>query len=47
MPNFISEGQFERALLQKLQHIHRYDVLECHTEDPEDLDDGSPHSICV
>ena len=41
MPNFISEGQIEQALVQKLQHLHRFDVLECYTEDPEDLNDGS------
>jgi hypothetical protein len=40
MPNFISEDQIERALVQKLQHLHGFDVLECHTKDPEDLDDG-------
>ena len=41
MPNFISEDQIERALLQKLQHVHGYDVLDCHTEEREDLADGS------
>ena len=41
MPNFISEDQIERALVQKLQHLHGFDVLECHTEDPENLNDGS------
>jgi type I restriction enzyme R subunit len=41
MPNFITEDQIERALVQKLQHLHGFDVLECHTEDPEDLNDGS------
>ena len=41
MPNFISEDQIERALVQKLQHLHGFDSLNCHTEDPEDLDDGS------
>jgi type I restriction enzyme R subunit len=41
MPNFISEDQIERALVQKLQHLHGFDVLECHTEDPEDLNDSS------
>ena len=34
MPNFISEAQIERALVQKLQHLHGYDVLDCHSEDP-------------
>ena len=41
MPNFISEDQIERALVQKLQHLHGFDSLDCHTEDPEDLNDGS------
>ena len=41
MPNFISEDQLERALVQKLRQLHRFDTLDCHTEDPEDLNDGS------
>ena len=41
MPNFISEDQIERALVQKLQQLHGFDSLNCHTEDPEDLHDGS------
>src|ERR1041384_2538084 len=41
MPNFISEDQIERALVQKLQHLHGFDSLDCHTEDCEDLNDGS------
>ncbi|MEY2427302.1 MAG: type restriction enzyme subunit [Verrucomicrobiota bacterium] len=41
MPNFISEDQIERALVQKLQHLHGFDSLDCHTGDPEDLNDGS------
>src|SRR5437667_7524875 len=41
MPNFISEKQIERALVQKLQHLHGFDSLDCHTEDCEDLNDGS------
>jgi type I restriction enzyme R subunit len=41
MPNFISEDQIERALVQKLQHLHGFDSLNCYTEDPEDLEDGS------
>lgn len=41
MPNFISEDQIEGALLQKLQHVHGYDVLNCHTQEREDLADGS------
>lgn len=41
MPNFISEDQIEQALVQKLQHLHGFDVLDCNTQDPEDLNDGS------
>jgi len=41
MPNFISEDQIERALLQKLQHVQGFDVLNCHTEEPDDLNDDS------
>ncbi len=41
MPNFISEDQIEQALVQKLQHLYGFDVLQCYTEDPEDLNDGS------
>lgn len=41
MPNFISEDQIEQALVQKLQHLHGFDSLDCYTEDPEDLNDGS------
>ncbi len=41
MPNFISEDQIEQALLQRLQHLCGFDVLECHTADPADLNDGS------
>jgi type I restriction enzyme R subunit len=29
MPNFISENQIERALVQKLQHLHGFDSLDC------------------
>jgi len=29
------------VLLQKLQHVHGYDVLDCHTEEREDLADVS------
>src|SRR5258708_1375139 len=41
MPNFISEDQIERALVQKLHESRGFDLLNCHTEDPEDLNDGS------
>ncbi|MFM9913276.1 MAG: type I restriction endonuclease subunit R [Methylophilaceae bacterium] len=41
MPNFISEDQIEQSLVQKLQHVHGFDALNCHTENAEDLNDGS------
>jgi type I restriction enzyme R subunit len=41
MPNFISENEIERALVQKLREFHRFDSLNCHTENPEDLNDHS------
>ena len=41
MPYFLSVDQIERALLQKLEQQHGFDSLDCHTEDPEDLNDGS------
>lgn len=27
--------------MQKLQHLHGFDSLDCHTEDPENLNDAS------
>ncbi len=41
MSNFISEHQIEQALVQKLQHRHGFDVLNCHAINAEDLKDGS------
>lgn len=41
MPNYISEDQIEQALLQRLQHLHGFDVLDCYTADADDLNDGS------
>jgi type I restriction enzyme, R subunit len=41
MANFISEDQIEQGLLQRLQHLHGFDVLDCHTEKAEDINDGS------
>jgi type I restriction enzyme, R subunit len=41
MPNFISEDQIERALVQKLKELFRFDSLNCNTQDPEDLNDRS------
>lgn len=44
MPNFISEDQIEQGLLQRLQHLHGFDVQECGNEHPDDLNDGSGRS---
>jgi type I restriction enzyme, R subunit len=41
MPNFISEDEIEAALLQRLQFLYGYDVQDCFTADPADLNDGS------
>jgi len=41
MPNFISEDQIERALVQKLTQLYGFDSLNCCTEDPENLNDRS------
>lgn len=41
MPNFISEDAIEQAMVQRLQHLYGYDVLDCYTSDPADLMDGS------
>jgi len=42
--NFHSENDIEQALLQKLQHNHGFDILECHSANPDDLNDGSQRS---
>lgn len=41
MPNFISEDQIEQALLQRLEQVHKFEILRCHCKDPEDLNDNS------
>jgi type I restriction enzyme R subunit len=41
MPNFISEDQIEQALLQRLEQVHKFEILRCHCKDPEDLKDNS------
>jgi type I restriction enzyme R subunit len=41
MPNFISEDQIEKALVQQLEHLYGFDSLNCYTEDPDDLNDRS------
>lgn len=41
MASFISEDNIEQALLQRLQHIHGFNVLDCYTAKPEEPNDGS------
>ncbi len=44
MPNFITESQIEEAMLNTLRDQHGYELLNCYTENPEDLKDGSNRS---
>src|SRR5688572_15279722 len=44
MPNFISEDDIEQTLLQRLQHQCGYNVLNCYTGQPDELNDGSGRS---
>lgn len=30
-----------KPMLQRLEHLHGYDSLNCYTADPENLNDGS------
>ncbi len=41
MPNFLYEDAIEQAMVQRLQHLYGYDVLDCNTKDAADLHDGS------
>ena len=41
MPNFISEDEIEQTLVKKLRQLYPFDSLNCYTEDPENLSDGS------
>ena len=41
MPNFISEDDIEQAIVQKLVRDYGYQALNCYTEKPENLNDGS------
>ncbi len=35
MSNFISEDDIKQAILQRLQHQHGFDVLDCFTNSKE------------
>lgn len=41
MPNFISEDDIEQAILDKLNRLYGYELLNCYTVDAEDLNDGT------
>ena len=41
MPNFISEDAIEQALLGRLRQAYDFELLNCNTTDPADLNDGS------
>jgi len=41
MPNYISEDDIEKAMIQKLITEYGWRALDCHTADREDLNDGS------
>jgi type I restriction enzyme, R subunit len=41
MPNFISEDDIEQAILQKLHQQHGFQLLNCYTVDPDNLNDRS------
>jgi len=41
MANFISEDDIEQALLTKLKKDHDFNLLNCFTAKPDDLNDGS------
>ncbi len=41
MPNFISEDQIEQELVRRLRQEHGFEVLNCHTADPEEPNDRS------
>jgi type I restriction enzyme, R subunit len=41
MPSFISEDQIEQELVRRLRERHCFEVLNCHTADPDDEDDRS------
>jgi type I restriction enzyme R subunit len=41
MPNYVSEDQIERALVQTLEQLYGFESLNCHTKNPEDMNDRS------
>ena len=47
MHNFISEHDIEQAILQHLQHMHGFNVLDYFTQDKEELRDDSKLEIII
>lgn len=41
MPNFISEDAIEKAIVNKLVNEYGYQTIDCLTQNPDDLNDGS------
>ena len=41
MPKIITEDMIEQAAIKALQERHNYTVLNCMTEDPDTLPDGT------
>ncbi|RZI80164.1 MAG: type I restriction endonuclease subunit R, partial [Rubrivivax sp.] len=39
--NFISEDDIEQGLIQRLQHLCGFNALNCHSAQPDDLNDNS------
>jgi len=44
MPNFISEDNIEKAIVQKLVRDYGYQSINCYTDNPDDLNDHSGRS---
>ena len=41
MPDLLSDDAIEKTMVQRLQHLYGYDVLDYHTCDSADVQDGS------
>ena len=47
MPKIITEDMIEQAAIKALQERHNYTVLNCMTEEPDTLPDGTDRSYGV
>ena len=45
--NYISEDNIEQAILQKLRRECGFELLNCYTAPPDDLNDGSKKSPAI